>query len=176
MEDGGDLSPGKEPALLVSNSTGAFIPRNRTDSRSARPCQQPSTFKHDAKAPAVKSHHWLHKMTSWLATAEPSAQALKHHKKEMLRKAGLPKDDPEAGTKLRAPVGEIPADAIHPAGNWLDPEGVFGRKKDERRRDGVGPLTGSQNSDVFGSMVSGSSSGKSGRPKTGAGSEVFPFD
>ncbi|KAB5563556.1 hypothetical protein GE09DRAFT_1112910 [Coniochaeta sp. 2T2.1] len=44
-------------------------------------------------------------MTSWLATAEPSAQALKHRKKEMLRKVGLPKDDPVASTKPHAPVG-----------------------------------------------------------------------
>ncbi|KAK0633429.1 hypothetical protein B0T14DRAFT_68402 [Immersiella caudata] len=75
------------------------------------------------------------KVTSWLAMSEPSAQALKQHKKDSFAKAGIPFDDPngEASTKLHAPIGEIPADAIKPTSS-LSPEEVAKKKAAERLR------------------------------------------
>jgi hypothetical protein len=75
------------------------------------------------------------KVTSWLAMSEPSAQALKQHKKDSFARAGIPLDDPnrEASIKLHAPIGEIPADAIKPASS-LSPEEVAKKKAAERLR------------------------------------------
>jgi hypothetical protein len=75
------------------------------------------------------------KMTRWLATSEPSAQALKQHKKESFTKAGIPLHDPngEASIKLHAPIGEIPADAIKPTSS-LSPEDIARKKAAERMR------------------------------------------
>lgn len=114
---------------------------------------------------------WLRKMTSWLAAAEPSTRALEHHRKDVLRKAGVgPGDDDgeDARLKLQVPAGEIPPDAVRPAGKGSDPEDALRRRKAEekRRREGSGS--------VLGPAVSQSSSSRSS--KTRGENPVFPFD
>ena len=121
---------------------------------------------------------WLHKMTDWLAVAEPSAQALKHHKKDVFRKAGIPRGDPDAGAKLHVPIGEIPAGAVRPCGPGPDPEDalLIGRRgaaaataagKKKCSRAGGGSPLGS-------AAPSQSSSGRSGRSRVE--NPIFPFE
>lgn len=74
-------------------------------------------------------------MTSWLSTSEPSAQALKQHKKDAFARASIPlgKPDAQVHAKLHAPIGEIPQDAIRAVGGFT-PEEVARRKAAERRQ------------------------------------------
>lgn len=115
---------------------------------------------------------WLHKMTEWLTVTEPSGQALKHHKKDVFRKAGISTDDKDAGRKLHVSVGEIPPDAIRPAKGPV-PEEVFRRQVEERRKAG-GKASRSQGSSVIESQLSQCSSGQSS--KTKVENPIFPFD
>ncbi|KAK3372511.1 hypothetical protein B0H63DRAFT_527349 [Podospora didyma] len=104
----------------------------------------------------------MHKMTDWLSTSEPSAQALKQHKKKTFEKAGISLDDTQAGAKLHAPMGDIPADAIKPT-TGPDPEDVAKKRMAERRKrkqsESGGPtarasMTSSQSSSGFSSFSS----------------------
>lgn len=116
---------------------------------------------------------WLHKMTDWLTVGEPSGRALKHHKKDVFRKAGISTDDKDAGRKLHVSVGEIPPDAIRPAKGPV-PEEVFRRQVEERKKAGGGKPSRSQGSSVIESQLSQCSSGQSS--KTNVENPIFPFD
>lgn len=113
---------------------------------------------------------WLHKMTDWLTVAEPSTQALKHHKKDVFKRAGIDMDDPQANVKLHVPMGEVPAGAIKPSGPGLDPEDIFKREVEEKKKSGKH----SRGTSVSGSRVSQSSSSRSdfSRPSDA----IFPFN
>ncbi|KAJ9164928.1 hypothetical protein NKR19_g931 [Coniochaeta hoffmannii] len=124
------------------------------------------------EASTSKSGKLLRNLSSWLTVSEPSTQALKHHKKEVFRKANISPDDPTASAKLRIPGGEIPPGAIRPSGKGPDPEDVLRSRARERRRAGKSP--GSQGSSVFASDLSQSSSGRS--EGKGVRNEIFPFD
>jgi len=115
-------------------------------------------------------------MTSWLSTSEPSAQALKQHKKDAFARAGIPLEKPDAQVhaKLHAPIGEIPQDAIRAVGG-LTPEEVARRKAAERRQKLQDlPYTGGSQgrggrASSSGLSLSGSTSGGSvGRGPPGA--------
>jgi hypothetical protein len=125
----------------------------------------------NTKGKGAESNQWLRKMTSWLTVAEPSAQALKHHRNDVFRRAGVPKNDGEANLKLHVPVGEIPPDAIRPAGRGPDPEDVLRMKAEGRRK--AGKSSQSRSSSVFGSPLSQSSS--EGSSKTRVENPIFPF-
>lgn len=114
-------------------------PRRRSRTSSSTPRTSTSDLKL-TKSPTPSSGKdrllsGVSKMTSWLSTSEPSAQALKQHKKDAFARAGIPlgKPDAQVHVKLHAPIGEIPQDAIRAAGG-LTPEEVARRKAAERRQ------------------------------------------
>lgn len=129
-----------------------------------------------ASKPSLRSK--MGKLSTWLATSEPSAQALKQHKKEAFSKAGIPLHDPEreAPSKLHAPIGDIPADAIKPT-TGPDPEEVLKKKKKEaerlRRRTDKSFSSGRGGSISSGASFAGSSGGKG---SVAAPWEDVPFD
>jgi hypothetical protein len=88
-------------------------------------------------AGAGKKESWLstkaQELADWLATSEPSAQALSQHRKECFRKAGISEKEPEPHAKLQSPIGQIPPDAIKAAGG-PSPEEVARKKAAERRK------------------------------------------
>lgn len=44
---------------------------------------------------------WASRLKSWISTSEPSAQALKKHKKMVFHNAGVSLRDPQAGAKFQ---------------------------------------------------------------------------
>ncbi len=115
----------------------------------------------------------VHKMTGWFSTSEPSVQALKRHKKVTFEKAGVAPNDPEASSKLHYPIGEIPADAVKPAGRGPDPE-ELARAKAEKRRARSSGSTASRVSHSSSSEFSERSSLKS--PSYPVYRDRFPYD
>ncbi|EGO52967.1 hypothetical protein NEUTE1DRAFT_150391 [Neurospora tetrasperma FGSC 2508] len=73
------------------------------------------------------------KVADWASTSEPSMQALSQYKQEAFQRAGVSPNDSEAHTKLHAPMGKIPEDAIRPT-TGPTPEEVLMRKKTERKK------------------------------------------
>ncbi|KAK3902409.1 hypothetical protein C8A05DRAFT_15530, partial [Staphylotrichum tortipilum] len=114
----------------IPASTTSTQPRPSTHTTPSRP---PSTTP-SSQSPLKKSPSWLttktRALTAWLATSEPSAQALSRHRKETFQHAGISPRESSSHAKLHAPIGEIPADAIRP-GRGPTPEEVARR---ERRR------------------------------------------
>lgn len=90
--------------------------------------------KDDATKEKDGKSNWLHKMTDWWTVSEPSTQALKQHKKEVFKKAGISVDDPEAGMKLHVPMGEIPVTAIKPSGPGPEPEEIFKKQLEQKKK------------------------------------------
>jgi hypothetical protein len=173
----------KQSAVSFNSSPLPYSGFKRSDTPHSRPGSNSGT---PAKDKGAKSgSKWLHSLTSWLTVSEPSVQALKHHKKDVFQKAGIPRDDPEASRKLHVPVGEIPSHAIRPTGKGPDPEDLLREKADRRRRRargerkegmsegsiGTARSPRSMDSSDFGSGLSRSSDS---RPVTR--NEVFPFD
>ena len=109
---------------------------------------------------------WLSQLKDWVSTSEPSSQALKQHKKDTFKKAGVALDDPQATAKLHAPIGELPEEAIKPAGRGPDPEEVLLRKAEQRRK-----ARGSYSGMSSGSRTSHSFSSGSSVPSLRKGSE-----
>ncbi|RKU42753.1 hypothetical protein DL546_006123 [Coniochaeta pulveracea] len=119
---------------------------------------------------------WLHKMTDWLTVTEPSAQALKQHRKEVFRRAGISPEDPEACSKLHVPIGEIPSHAVKPSGPGPEPEEVLKRELEEKRS-----TRSSRETSRSGSRISHSSSYRSKHSKRPVArsrvpDEIFPFN
>ncbi|KAK3396489.1 hypothetical protein B0T20DRAFT_481477 [Sordaria brevicollis] len=75
----------------------------------------------------------FHKVADWASTSEPSMAALNQYKQEAFQRAGVSTNDADPHTKLHAPIGEIPEDAIRPT-TGPTPEEVLMRKKAERQR------------------------------------------
>ncbi|KLU84188.1 hypothetical protein MAPG_03233 [Magnaporthiopsis poae ATCC 64411] len=101
----------------------------------------------------------LSQLKSWITVSEPSAQAFKQHQKESYNRAGVSRDDPTARTKLRAPTGSIPQDAIKPSGKGPDPEDVVRIKAAQTRalRQACSAVsTGSRASQTYSSRSSSS--------------------
>ena len=141
--------------------------------------------------PLHKTPSWFttktHKLSTWLATSEPSAQALVQHRRDSFQRAGLSPTEPEPHAKLHAPIGDIPPDAIQPT-TGPTPEEVVLRKAAERsrrdrlhQRQDTGSRAGPTSSDLElwsllsssgggqGSTTSASDSGSGGgRPWTGS--------
>lgn len=174
--DQGNAAAGKTPSQAAATA-GVCSQHHRKQSsvsfQSNTDTQGSSTSTVRGKGKEKDSKgRWLHKMTDWLTASEPSTQALKHHKKSVFKKAGISEDDKDASSKLHVPMGEIPPDAIRPSGKGPDPEDVFKRQAEERRK--AGRSTRSQSSSVLGSQLSQSSSSRSS--KTKVENPIFPFD
>ena len=105
-----------------------------TPSQAANPNpSSPSTPPSQDKPPS-RFRTKIHKISSWLSTTEPSSQALKQHKKSAFQKAGISPSDTEAPSKLHAPIGEIPADAIKPTTGPSPEEVLLKKRKAEQKR------------------------------------------
>jgi len=103
---------------------------------------------------------YLNRLKGWLTTSEPSAKALKQHKMDTFQKAGVSTKDPSANSKIDAPLGQIPEDAIRTAGKGPDPEQMARQRVEQRRqiRESYAHLHGaSRNSQSYTSSVSTSS-------------------
>ncbi|KAL7936825.1 hypothetical protein V8C35DRAFT_277340 [Trichoderma chlorosporum] len=55
---------------------------------------------------------WMTQVKDWLATSEPSAQAMKIKKKDAFKKHGIGLKDPQAAAKMHSPMGKVPLDAV----------------------------------------------------------------
>ncbi|KAK4227212.1 hypothetical protein QBC38DRAFT_455445 [Podospora fimiseda] len=118
------------------------------------------------------------KMTGWLHTSEPSVQALMGHKKEVFQKAGVtPNDDPnEVSVRVRAPVGDVPENAISPIGGPA-PEETLKKKRDDKRWRQGSVTSGIAESITGRSSSSGASIyAMKGSVSSGSASTGHPFD
>lgn len=127
------MSPSSSQTSQANSSleSGDFVHDRRTTKESRK------DDKRSQGAPRGKRGLFgkMHKITDWLSTSEPSSEALKQHKRESFKKAGIPlkNSDGQASAKLHAPIGEIPASAIRPAGG-PSPEELAKKRAVERRR------------------------------------------
>jgi len=120
---------------------------------------EPGSSKPKGKA-EKKGKGLFRQLKGWVSTSEPSAQAFKQHKKDTFQKAGVSTKDPSANAKLRAPLGDIPEDAIHAKGKGLDPEEVALQRARQRQqlRQSYSHLHGAtRDSRSFSSSMSASS-------------------
>lgn len=163
------------PAAHARTASAVSFQSSITNPTSTARRASSSTINPSNEGDSARSSHWLRKMTSWLTASEPSTRALKQHKKDVLRKAGIADDDREARAKLQVPGGEIPPDAVRPDGKGVDPEDALRRKRraEERRRRGAGSSRSGSGS-VLGPASSHSGSSRSS--KTRGGNPVFPFE
>lgn len=76
---------------------------------------------------------WLSQFKSWISTSEPSAQAMKQHKKDVFKRAGLDANDALPHQKLHAPIGTLPADAIKPT-TGPTPEKLLKKREEQRKK------------------------------------------
>jgi hypothetical protein len=117
----------------------------------------------------------VQKMTNWLGTSEPSVQALIQHRKETFERAGVSQKDVDAHSKLHAPIGEIPPDAVRPA-TGPSPEELVRKKAAKRRKH---KLTHHSSGAGGGSLAQPSSSGSSiysgGQDSTMSSFTTFPY-
>jgi hypothetical protein len=124
-------------ASIVSDSVSGLA--SSSDPTSAHDARVATTADSRGAKPAGggKKESWLstkaQKLADWLATSEPSAQALSQHRKECFRRAGISENEAEPHTKLQSPIGQIPPDAIKAAGG-PSPEEVAQKKASERRK------------------------------------------
>lgn len=86
---------------------------------------------------------WFSQLKAWVATSEPSAEALRNYKKDTYRKADIALKDPLANVKLHLPVASLPPDAIKPGGSGPEPEEAILKRAMDRKqaREGT-PVAG----------------------------------
>ncbi|KAK4158137.1 hypothetical protein C8A00DRAFT_28848 [Chaetomidium leptoderma] len=106
----------------ATTTAGGQEKRQPPDTRSGKKGGRPSWLTNKAQ-----------KLASWLATSEPSAQALTQHRKESFQRAGVAQNDTEPHSKLQAPIGEIPSDAIRPS-TGPSPEELVVQKKKKKKK------------------------------------------
>ncbi|KAL6878657.1 hypothetical protein J3F83DRAFT_245705 [Trichoderma novae-zelandiae] len=59
-----------------------------------------------------KRPRWMSQVKTWLATSEPSVQAMKDRKKDIFKKHGIDFNDPLAAAKMHSPMAKLPTDAV----------------------------------------------------------------
>ncbi len=176
----------RRPSSTSQHTTTSTSPSQKSKtSATPKPTSTPE--------PLHKPPSWFttkaNKLSTWLATSEPSAQALVQHRRDSFQRAGLSPTEPEPHAKLHAPIGDIPPGAIQPT-TGPTPEEVMLRKTAERskrdrhhhtRQDTGSSRSGPTSSDLElwtllssygggqGSTTSASDSGSGGgRPWTGS--------
>ncbi|KAL7944814.1 hypothetical protein V8C42DRAFT_345931 [Trichoderma barbatum] len=97
----------------VATSSGS---RSRTTSNQSRGEYDPSLSSEDPRPEYILSEkkrpHWMSQVKGWLATSEPSAQAMKNQKRDTFKKHGIAFKDPQAAAKMHSPMGKVPLDAV----------------------------------------------------------------
>lgn len=131
------------PTTPITGSSTANLPSEPPTPNSLQPpiANTEAASKTSKTQKRLRLTRSLQKLTSWLGTTEPSAQALIQHRKETFSRAGIAYDDTDAHAKLHAPIGKIPRHAIRPS-TGPDPEEVLlgkkGKGKGGRRGRGRG--------------------------------------
>lgn len=103
---------------LSKMPTAASAATSKTMSDHSRPGYDPSlsseprsdytaSTREDKKRP-----RWMSQVKNWLATSEPSAQAMRDQKKDTFKKHGIDLKDPKAAAKLHSPMGKVPISAV----------------------------------------------------------------
>ncbi|KAK7951846.1 uncharacterized protein PG986_007574 [Apiospora aurea] len=93
-----------------------------------------STSEVDKRKAKEGKGRWLSQLKEWVSVSEPSTQALKQHKKDTYKQAGIALDDPQAGAKLHIPTTTLPPNAIKPSGRGPEPEEVAKRYTENKMR------------------------------------------
>lgn len=93
-----------------------------------------STAEYDKRKCKEGKGRWLAQIKDWVSVSEPSTQALKQHKMETYKRAGIALDDPRANAKLHLPSSTLPPDAIKPSGRGPEPEEIARMKAEQRKR------------------------------------------
>ncbi|KAK8126239.1 uncharacterized protein PG998_001998 [Apiospora kogelbergensis] len=93
-----------------------------------------STSEVDKRKGKEGKGRWLSQLKEWVSVSEPSTQALKQHKKDTYKRAGIALDDPRAGAKLHIPTTTLPSDAIKPYGRGPEPEEIAKRRTENKKR------------------------------------------
>ncbi|KAI1649804.1 uncharacterized protein F4817DRAFT_15766 [Daldinia loculata] len=176
-QENASIRPGE--GILVSQVTGAMeslemdptyhkktshdhsgVNRNTLENAGNRKINDPPTELARHKKKDGK-RRWISQLKSWVTVSEPSAQALKQYKKETYDKAHLSLDDPQASAKLHLPIGTLPPNAIKLVGSGPDPEEMFFKQTEQRkrmRRSGTGSYETHQGSKSSSRRYSASSS------------------
>lgn len=162
-----NIIPYSGPPLSPEQSSTSSQPFDYPSSSTGGPISEKDKQRRSSKSKSKEGKgRWLSQLKEWVSTSEPSTQALKQHKKDTFKKAGVSLDDPQATAKLHAPIGELPEDAIKPAGRGPDPEEVLLRRAEQRRK-----ARGSYSGMSSGSRTSHSFSSGSSAPSLRKGSE-----
>ena len=93
-----------------------------------------STSEVDKRKGKEGKGRWLSQLKEWVSVSEPSTQALKQHKRDTYKRAGIAMDDPRAGAKLHIPTTTLPSNAIKPSGCGPEPEEIAKRNIENKRR------------------------------------------
>lgn len=93
-----------------------------------------STSEADKRKGNEGKGRWLSQLKEWVSVSEPSTQALKQHKRDTYKRAGIAMDDPRAGAKLHIPTTTLPSNAIKPSGRGPEPEEIAKRNMENKKR------------------------------------------
>ncbi|KAK8137725.1 hypothetical protein PG984_001105 [Apiospora sp. TS-2023a] len=93
-----------------------------------------STSEVDKRKGKEGKGRWLSQLKEWVSVSEPSTQALKQHKRDTYKRAGIAMDDPRAGAKLHIPTTTLPSNAIKPSGRGPEPEEIAKRNIENKKR------------------------------------------
>ncbi|KAL7958163.1 hypothetical protein V8C34DRAFT_155288 [Trichoderma compactum] len=104
---------------MATSTSGATSSgsRSRDTSNQSRGEYDPSLSSEEPRSeyttmPEKRRPRWMSQVKNWLATSEPSAQAMKDQKKDAFKKHGVDIKDPQAAAKMHSPLGKVPLDAI----------------------------------------------------------------
>lgn len=98
----------------AGNSSGSMTTSNlsRVEYEASLSSEEPrSEFALSSKS-EKKRPRWMSQVKNWLATSEPSVQAMKDQKKNVFKKHGIDLNDPLAAAKMHSPMGKVPTDAV----------------------------------------------------------------
>ncbi|KAH0498398.1 hypothetical protein TgHK011_005652 [Trichoderma gracile] len=141
-----------EPAAKMTisasagNSSGSMTTSNlsRVEYEASLSSEEPRSEFALSNKSEKKRPRWMSQVKNWLATSEPSVQAMKDQKKDVFKKHGVDFNDPLAAAKMHSPMGKVPTDAVTST-SGLTPEQALkgkGRAKDRAAsfgRHGRGP-------------------------------------
>ncbi|UKZ92205.1 uncharacterized protein TrAFT101_007168 [Trichoderma asperellum] len=96
-------SSGSRSGTMSNQSRAEYDPSLSSEPRS----EYTVSTREDKKRP-----RWMSQVKNWLATSEPSAQAMRDQKRDTFKKHGIDLKDPQAAVKLHSPMGKVPIDAV----------------------------------------------------------------
>ncbi|KAK4064954.1 uncharacterized protein Triagg1_8770 [Trichoderma aggressivum f. europaeum] len=102
---------------MATSTSGATSSGSRNTSNQSRGEYDPSLSSEEPRSEYTtmsgkRRPRWMSQVKNWLATSEPSAQAMRDQKKDAFKKHGVDIKDPQAAAKMHSPLGKVPLDAI----------------------------------------------------------------